>query len=227
MVERGGDRRNRVGRGHHAVSIITPGTVLEQLILPTSINVIDSQASTTNTQGTPGGSSTTTFPCNGWHTSSFTRFGLATYDLTFLRGAELITCSLGPFLRASSSEGTGGGANIYLNARRILRAYSPTQVTWNVYTTGNNWTTAGAQSNDNDLSFKRDGFIPVVNDTQGANYGLMSVHSLAKDALAETAAILRIIVGGEDGTDGGNLIRLVDSSYNMTVRYLPAAKRAA
>ncbi len=37
-----------------------------------------------------------------------------------------------------------------LDVFRVLRAYNPAQATWNVYTTGNNWTTAGCGSAGND-----------------------------------------------------------------------------
>ena|SRR6185369_17124644 len=45
---------------------------------------------------------------------------------------------------------TSNGGNYAVAARRLLRNWSETQATWNVYTTGNSWTTAGALSDSND-----------------------------------------------------------------------------
>jgi hypothetical protein len=46
---------------------------------------------------------------------------------------------------------TSEGGTVY--ARRVLRSIVPAQLTWNVYSTGNNWGTAGAQgAADVDLS---------------------------------------------------------------------------
>lgn len=47
--------------------------------------------------------------------------------------------------------GDGGGTPTY-SAQRLLRNWLESQATWNVWTTGNNWTTAGALSDGNDRS---------------------------------------------------------------------------
>jgi len=45
---------------------------------------------------------------------------------------------------------SGGTENCAFNLQRLLRNWDKAQVTWNVYSTGNSWTTAGAGSDGND-----------------------------------------------------------------------------
>lgn len=51
--------------------------------------------------------------------------------------------------KLSLCQATGGYTQTY-SFRRLLRAWSVSQSTWNIYSTGNNWSTAGGISDGND-----------------------------------------------------------------------------
>ena len=81
-----------------------------------------------------------------------------------------------------------------VEARRILRAYSPTQATWNQYSSGNNWTTAGAKSDGNDRAATVYGHGaedrgPVTNEVA------LDITGLLVESLGASETTLRIILG--------------------------------
>lgn len=110
------------------------------ILQPTSDTYVNSQATTTNSD-----TEDILILDNSWGTASFTRFILMTFDISALAGKTIGTAVLS-LIRTNA--GTSNASTI--GAVKILRAYVPNQVTWNVYSTGNNWTTAGAQSSGND-----------------------------------------------------------------------------
>lgn len=55
----------------------------------------------------------------------------------------------------------GGAVTYTVEARRVLRDWVEGQATWNVYSTGNSWTTAGGLSDDNDRSSTISGSVSV------------------------------------------------------------------
>ena len=71
------------------------------------------------------------------------------FDLSSLPLAATVTAATLSMFEyyASDSPGVGSWA---VGLRRLLRDWIEAQVTWNIYSTGNNWTTAGASSNGND-----------------------------------------------------------------------------
>jgi hypothetical protein len=91
---------------------------------------------------------------SGSHTHLLIRFA----GLSNITGPVTVTAvTLGMYL-TNSDEAASHTINIY----RALRAWNVSQTTWNVYTTGNNWTTAGALSSGNDRAASTSGQITGV-----------------------------------------------------------------
>lgn len=59
-----------------------------------------------------------------------------------------------------------------IELRRVLRNWSESQATWNVYTTGNSWTTAGCLSNANDRIGTASTSITGLDSGTGQYYGI-------------------------------------------------------
>jgi len=73
---------------------------------------------------------------------------LIKFDISSIpAGSTIDTVTLTLYISANQ-----GAANGVLYIYDNLRNWAETQATWNVYTTGNNWTTAGARSSGNDLT---------------------------------------------------------------------------
>jgi len=64
--------------------------------------------------------------------------------------------------------------------KRILRNWSESQSTWNIYSTGNNWTTAGGTSDGNDRSSTTTATKQIFNSDNG-NYVQFTSAQLAAD----------------------------------------------
>ena len=58
---------------------------------------------------------------------------------------------------------TAGGSQADCDLYRILRAWSESQATWNVFTTGNNWGTAGCSNTSSDRSANSMGTLSILN----------------------------------------------------------------
>lgn len=72
---------------------------------------------------------------------------------------------------------TAGGdmmASHTFTARRLLRDWVRAEATWNIYSTGNSWTTAGAQSAGNDRSSTITGTSEAIPMTIGVYYDLIA-----------------------------------------------------
>lgn len=80
-----------------------------------------------------------------------------------------------------------------LNVFRVKRAWSDSQATWNVYTTGNSWTSAGCNDDTDD----RDG-TPVGSVAVPASPTLDTEVSITIDA----TAVATMINGGANGNNG-------------------------
>lgn len=187
-------------------------TLAQDNLSPSSDTYMDQQNATTNYD------TATTLTCgNEWGTADFTRFPLLTFDTSGLSGKTVISAIL-RLVRTDTNALTGVATK--LQARRVLRAYHATQVTWNVYTTGNNWTTAGAQSAGNDVSTEvYDG--PVMASASLANQVIrLDLTTLVKDDLAAASTTLRVILGMANADASKNAISLA-SKDNATAAYRP------
>lgn len=174
---------------------------------PLSDTYIDSQNATTNNDGGAAlviGSS--------WASTSFARRALLTFDTSALAGLTVRECKLRLVCSAN-----GGSGLATLSARRVLRAYSPTQVTWNVYSTGNNWTTAGAKSTGSDISLALYGSTAVNGAVDGDVW--LDLTDLLKASLAAGETTLRIILG-TDATSSDNSVSF-HSVNSATAAYRP------
>ena len=72
---------------------------------------------------------------------------LAKWALSNIAGPVTVTDA---FITINVTSGGSGGFTI--NPRKVLRNWVEAQATWNVWSTGNNWTTAGCLSDGNDRS---------------------------------------------------------------------------
>lgn len=116
-------------------------------------------------------------------------------------------------------------STVYLH--KNLRSWVESEATWNIYSTGNNWTTAGAQSDGNDIS-----------GTYGTATGALSTLTTAgdevagdKDTFATSSAFVTAAQSALDG-DGilnleitpeqeNNVWTLIADDENATASYRP------
>lgn len=153
------------------------------VLAPSSDTYINSQAATTNSD-----TETDLIIDNSWGTSSFTRFILMTFDISSLAGKNIGSAVLSLF---RTNTGTSNATTV--SVVKCLRAYVANQVTWNVYSTGNNWTTAGAGSggNDRDTVFFGAGILRHGSSSEVQ----IDIARLLQRELDATETTLRIIIG--------------------------------
>ena len=95
-----------------------------------------------------------------------------------------------------------------LSVYRSLRAWIDTQATWNVYTTGNNWTSAGANDTTNDREA-----TDIGNVTQPASPTLDTTVDITL-----TASKIQEMIAGGSFTNNGFVLR-VDTETNDYISY--------
>lgn len=103
------------------------------------------------------------------------KFAVSSHGHTLIRFAGLSNIT-GPVTVTSVTFGlylsnSDAGATQTIDIRRVLRSWNTTQATWNVYTTGNSWTTAGALSDGNDRTGTASGQLTSV-QTSGQWYSV-------------------------------------------------------
>jgi hypothetical protein len=122
---------------------------------------------------------------NLWSNGSFTRFAVARFDLTFARTLPIPPTSINlRVTRHSGSPSAGNG----LQARSMLRNYTASQLTWNIYSTGNNWGTAGARSDGVDRGTTLSG-LTAAPASAGVS-ALIDVTTLVTPMIGTTASLL-------------------------------------
>lgn len=147
--------------------------------------------------------------------STYARGVLMRFDLSSLPvGAKVTTAAL---RLVASSAGGGESSSTYLAARKMKRAYVFAQATWNVYSTGNNWGTAGARG-DADRGRPVYGAAQVAAATDGTVYTL-DIAPLIQEALDLGQTTVAILVQTPSGTANQNSFALHSS------RASDAAKR--
>lgn len=212
-VQRGAE--GTVGREHKPGTNWVHGPFASDLgsrylkLSPSSDTYIDSQNATGNNDAATGlviGST--------WASTSFCRRALFTFDL-----APVIAMTK-PFRQASlrlvCSADSGAGTPT-LRARRILRAYVPAQVTWNVYSTGNNWTSAGAKGTGTDITLASFGAAAMGVLVEGEMR--VNLTELVRSAIAAGDTTLRFILGS-DSTSADQSFS-VHSLESATPEYRP------
>lgn len=186
------------------------------VLAPSSDAYIDSQAATTNYD-----TAAQLITGNYWGTSSFTRFALFTFDISSLAGKTIGSAILSLF---KTTDNMTASTVDSLRAVKILRAYVADQVTWNAYSTGNNWTTAGAQSAGNDISAEYYGHAIRLNNFVPQEFQI-DIGRMLQAALDASETTLRVKVG-QDGTDGGTNTILFASLEHATTAYRPKLRVA-
>jgi hypothetical protein len=76
---------------------------------------------------------------------------LVKFDYSSVPASAAVTNANVELYEFDAADGAGLGSWT-MEVRRCLRNWVETQATWNIYSTGNNWTTAGAGSDGNDRS---------------------------------------------------------------------------
>jgi hypothetical protein len=164
------------------------GTVLS----PSSDTYINSTAATSNLD-----SSTTLILGEEWAGTTAARIALFTFDTSALAGKTIYSADL--WLYRTSNNANNMTIGMILTARRILRAYVPTEVTYNVYSTGNNWTTAGAKGDGTDRALIKHGSAPLgASSVDVDQWHVLPLAMLVKESLDASETTLRFAVGLEN-----------------------------
>jgi hypothetical protein len=153
---------------------------------------------------------------NAWGTASFTRFMLFTFNISALAGVDIGTAVLSLIRTDANASAVG---DLMINARKVLRAYHPTQVTWNIWQTGSNWTTAGGQSLGNDITTQRFGGFHMPDNNQFGEVQI-DIGRMLQDALDASETELRVMVGFNRNTSSSNSMTFA-SIENATAAYRP------
>jgi hypothetical protein len=164
------------------------GTVLS----PSSDTYINSTAATSNLD-----SSTVLILGEEWAGTTAARIALFTFDTSTLAGKTIYSADL--WLYRTSNNANNMTIGMILTARRILRAYVPTEVTYNVYSTGNNWTTAGAKGDGTDRALIKHGSAPLgASSVDVDQWAVLPLAMLVKESLDASETTLRFAVGLEN-----------------------------
>jgi hypothetical protein len=187
------------------------------VLSPSNDTYIDSQNATTNYD-----TATDIWVGNLWATASFTRYSLLSFDITALASATVASAVLWLYRTDSNIAYATSVGNIRaMQARRILRAYVPAEVTWNIYSTGNNWTTAGGQGLGTDIDTpKATGTAGVGQAADIDSWYTIDIASLVADAIAASATTLRVMVGASQNGNGSNVMNFA-SVNNATAGKRP------
>ena len=117
-------------------------------------------------------------------TATNTNVGVVSFDTSSLpAGATITAASL--YLYQTYRSAAGSDTNLY--GKAILRDYADTQATWNIYTTGNSWTTAGALGAATDISETARTLVNLAGYPSGTGWRTITnaaIVSLAQDMLS-------------------------------------------
>jgi hypothetical protein len=116
-----------------------------------------------------GGAATTNYGTDTTiDTYAGTRFGLFKFDLSLAPAAgDIISVAFHAYM--SSATGT---SPMTTNLYRIYRAWVETQVTWNIWKTSNNWSTAGCGNTTSDRTATVMGTLDVTNTVEWKIFNL-------------------------------------------------------
>jgi len=178
------------------------GGVTIDSLSPSSDTYIYQGTATTNYD-----SATTIAISDGWDQSvDYAGVILLTFDISAMASASCISAMLKMY---RVNDGNNASQNsFWTGVRKCLRAYSPTQVTHNVYSTGNNWTVAGARRSSADVSPHVYGISYHLGDSQNNydNWWTWDITAIVQEAIAASETTLRIIVGILGSTQGQNQV---------------------
>ncbi len=122
------------------------------------------------------------------------------FDLSSIPAGSTITSATLTLWTGTNFGDRAGTVEVY----RVKRAWIDSQATWNVYTTGNNWTTAGCDD--------------TTNDREAANIGSQSVGNVAANTQVDitlTASAIQEMISGGSFTNNGFMLRNTnDADYS-------------
>ena len=126
------------------------------------------------------------------------------FDVSSLTGLTLVSAVLRVYLRVP----TPAGGDLNATCQRNKRAWVEAQQTWNIYSTGNNWQTAGA-GGANDVGTPSDTFTSPPSTASVGWYTLDGLDLLAtvNDAITNWSNIVKIQLKMDQENDGwpGNM----------------------
>ena len=123
----------------------------------------------------------------GWDGANYTRM-LLKLPLTSLPSQAIISAAILSLYNESTGAGT---QNVTLY--RALKNWVETQATWNVFSTGNNWTSAGCNSAGNDRASASIGSLAINNTAEWKHVSL----DLTEFGLLRTSNYGLVIVPSE------------------------------
>jgi hypothetical protein len=178
------------------------GVGLASVATPTAVAYVDSQNVTGNFNGSQP------ILGNTWGTASFTRFVIVDIPTAPYVGREVVLAELHLYRIDTNN---AGATDRVLEARRILRQdLVMSEVTWNQYKSGSNWTTAGARSVGNDIDTERTKGDQIGATADTDQWHRVDVTKLLRDALAAGDSRLLVIVSSNVDGFGSNLVRFED-----------------
>lgn len=179
-------------------------------LLPSSDTYISSGSPSSNADA-----SGSLIAADDWGSGSFAYRALLTFDISSLAGKTLQRADL-RLVTQSYGDVTGVHS---IQARKIRRAYNPSQVTWNNYSTGNAWTTAGAKSTTTDIYPEYYGNAVLTTSKLAPAEVILDIRTMVQDAIDAAETTLRLIVGPEE-TDNQNSV-VFHSLESATAAYRP------
>lgn len=160
---------------------------------PSIDTYIANDAPTTN-HGTEG-----SFFVGEWNGGSQVARSLVKFDLSSIPAGSLVTAASLTLTIVSDFSDNARTLSVY----RVLRAWNETQATWNVYTTGNNWGTAGCANTTSDRESSAIGTATQPNASSGTVVVTLNA-----------ASIQEMITGGVF-TNNGFLLQVASESNDM------------
>ncbi len=182
---------------------------LSTILAPSSDTYINSQATTTNYD-----TAATMLIGSTWASVSFCRRALFTFDVSTLAGKTIRQAKLRLVTATAGAIGVGH----LLQAREMLRAYVANQVTWDIYSTGNNWGTAGAKNTSTDIGVEFYGDAACPENSTGAEVWV-DLSALLRKRIVAGDTTFRFILGFDaTGSDNPTEFHSLEAS---TAAYRP------
>lgn len=125
--------------------VIDPTTTLQPDSTGFDTQIIDT------TPTTNFGTNVNIYTGDGSSTSSDATRILIKYDVSSIPSGDAVTAATFSLYENDANSGNGGPINGDIDLQKLRRDWVEAQTTWNIWSTGNNWTTAGAADITNDL----------------------------------------------------------------------------
>lgn len=108
-------------------------------------------------------------------------------------------------------------------ATRIIRTdWDPSTATWNIYKAGNNWTTAGADSDGNDIDTTTPARVSFTSPTATGDQTVISgLVNFGTDAMSNRSGIVRIRIHANDETNFDHQFGGDPATVRLLVTYDP------